>query len=74
MEDQELRVLSIIWTLLRVALVVAVWGLLFLAVFLGYLTIPVVMLAAFTVALLTPGAVRQARRLMHTIRDRKRRT
>ncbi len=45
-----LNVLAILWVVMRVALVIAAWLALFLIVFLGFLTIPIVILSLFLVA------------------------
>jgi hypothetical protein len=39
--------LSTAWIVVRVSVVVALWLLLFLAVFMGYLTIPIVLVSTF---------------------------
>ncbi len=45
----ELSILTILWVLMRVAIVIAVWLVLFLTVFLGFLTIPIVIVFLFLV-------------------------
>ncbi len=42
--------LVLLWVLVRVAVVIVVWLALFLTVFLGYLTIPIVIVSLFVVA------------------------
>ncbi len=48
--QDSLNVALLVWVALRVAAIIAVWLVVFLATFLGYITVPMVFLAVFTLA------------------------
>lgn len=57
--------LSPMWIVVRVSVVVALWLLLFLAVFMGYLTIPILLLSTFLVCYSLMGPIGS---LLHRLR------
>ena len=63
----------IVLVFLRVVAVILVWLLLFLAVFLGYLTIPLVILTTFLAVYATLDLRRWLRRLTHRREEADRR-
>jgi len=59
--EHGLNALIIAWVILRVSLIISLWLVLCLGVFLGYLTIPLVILLAFTLAYVGFGLARSLR-------------
>ncbi len=70
MNEEGLDVLGLAWVLLRVIVIIAVWVVLFLGVFLGYLTIPLLMLTVFFMLLSIPDLTRQGKRILSRARSR----
>lgn len=56
--------LVILWVFVRVTLVTALWLILFLAVFLGYITIPILLLSAFLLGYILLSPIKSAFRLL----------
>jgi len=67
--DNGLGIAVILWVMLRVAVVVAIWLLLFLMLFLGYITVPLLVLGGFTLVW-TVLHLPQTRRLLAGLRRR----
>lgn len=55
---------DIIWVLARISIVLAVWLLLFVAVFLGFFTVPFLLLLSFTLAYVLYRLLLSLRRLI----------
>lgn len=57
-------IVEIVVIVARIAIVICIWLFMFIGVFLGYLTIPLVMLAAFALVLAMPEIIKHYGKLI----------